>query len=687
MGLKLYKTYQAKAPGSLMIMGEHAVLYGQPAIVAAINKSLIVNLEVHDSLEDYSAVSVISDINHTIEYKSSLNDLKPSKDLEFVLAVIDYFKDELIESNNFYKFTIKSNINSNQGLGSSAAVTAAMVKVIVKFLQQKKEQAKLENDQILEIAKNIVTKVQGGGSGADLAASIFGGVIYYYAEPVKVEVIGDYLPLYIVYSGYKLSTREVIKKIKDNISSSDNISINYKKIFKTIGDLTHKAKSCIENQDWTSLGKLFNQHYLCQAKLELSDNVISDLIGQLQQNENVYGAKISGSGLGDCIIGLINPDIDKSKLVFQNVKNNINGSDSDVLLDVSTEVNEIYREFTKQDVVNNILNKVKLRNITGGTGEAFAPSNIALVKYWGKSNSELNIPYTDSLSISLGNLGATTKISILDDVKAANNVNKDIVILNGQEVAADTDFYLRLKNFLDLFRQFNSDTELFNYYYKIETNINIPVAAGLASSACGFAALVLALNDLFQWNLSKQDLSILARLGSGSASRSLWQGFVYWQKGELSNGMDSYAYKIKDKWPELCIGLLILSSDKKPIGSREAMQITKNTSVLYQKAWVQQVEQDLVLVKQALENTDLQLLGETAENNALSMHATMLSAKPPICYSNQDTINSMHKVWKLREQGVKVYFTQDAGPNLKLIFAATELQELLQEFPDMVIVQ
>jgi len=341
---------------------------------------------------------------------------------------------------------------------------------------------------------------------------------------------------------------------------------------------------------------------------------------------------------------------------------------------------------TKQEIVHNILkqtkvyneqDKTKLKlNLLNKKSTAYAPSNIALCKYWGKRNLELNLPVTSSLSLSLGNKGATTTVGL-----HISEHSKDRVILNGAEVDETSDFYLRLVKYLDLFRLDN------NFYFNIETNLNIPYAAGLASSACGFAALVLALNKFFGWNLSLKDLSILARIGSGSAARSLYQGFVYWHKGTLDDGSDSYAEKIEvDKFfDEVRFGLLILTDKKKSIGSTDAMNITTKTSVLYQ-SWPNQVNQDLSLFKEALSNKDFSLLGQTAENNALAMHATMQSSIPAIYYSNSQTVELMHKIWNLRNQGLDVYFTQDAGPNLKLLFLESDKVKIRKEFDNIEIV-
>lgn len=302
-------------------------------------------------------------------------------------------------------------------------------------------------------------------------------------------------------------------------------------------------------------------------------------------------------------------------------------------------------------------------------GVAYAPTNIALCKYWGKRDSELNLPVTSSLSIALPDKGAMTTLTW-------NTDGRDTVTLNGTLLDADDSFVTRLVAYLDLFR--TKDI----WHVNVDIKMNIPVAAGLASSACGFASLVCALNDLMQWQLAARELSVLARLGSGSAARSMWNGFVIWHEGMREDGMDSYGEPLPTEWASLRIGILPISDQKKPISSREAMQRTVNSSSMY-NCWARKVSQDLSIFKQALKVKNFSLLGGTAESNALSMHATMLSSWPPICYHLPETIAAMHQVWELRRQGLEVYFTQDAGPNLKLIFQDGQAEALKKVFTDL----
>jgi diphosphomevalonate decarboxylase len=325
---------------------------------------------------------------------------------------------------------------------------------------------------------------------------------------------------------------------------------------------------------------------------------------------------------------------------------------------------------TARQIVDQIIDN--RRTICHQQAEAFAPANIALCKYWGKRDTQLNLPLTSSLSISLGKLGSQCTLK-------QSNTNHDSVILNNNELAPDSKFVTRLTRYLDLFRPDNST------HYQLETNNTIPTAAGFASSASGFASLVLALNKLHNWQLNNTKLSILARLGSGSACRSLWQGFVEWHAGKRDDGMDSFAEPLTSPaWPELKIGLLVLTSAQKPIGSREAMQRTAETSILY-RSWPDKVATDINTIRQAISEQDFRKLGSTAESNALAMHATMMASLPPVLYWLPESVEIMHRIWQLRADGLPLYLTMDAGPNIKLLFQNQHRTDIQREFPNIII--
>jgi len=319
----------------------------------------------------------------------------------------------------------------------------------------------------------------------------------------------------------------------------------------------------------------------------------------------------------------------------------------------------------KHGVVETIL--PKKYSPVAETASAFAPVNFALAKYWGKRDEELLLPVTDSFSVAI-EAGTTTTVSQAEE--------KDIVVLNGKEVEKDLPFYKRLVAFLDLFRPAS------RFFFSISTTNSIPTAAGLASSASGFAALVLALNSFFGWNLSQKELSILSRLGSGSACRSIYSGFVQWNKGEKEDGMDSFAEPFDGQWDEMRFGICMVSKEKKPIDSRTAMQKTVSTSPLY-AFWPENVQKTISQIKGAIQQKNFSLFGSAIEQNALAMHATMFTTLPPICYWQEGSLALMKRIWKAREEGVDLYFTMDAGPNIKLLFLRRQEKEVLRLFPEI----
>ena len=324
---------------------------------------------------------------------------------------------------------------------------------------------------------------------------------------------------------------------------------------------------------------------------------------------------------------------------------------------------------TKKDIVARILRGRPCRSAAEGT--AYAPANIALCKYWGKRNDELNLPVTSSLSVSLGKLGSRARFVLGGE--------RDTVTLNGQAIDSDLPFAQRLFAFLDLFRP-APDAK-----FQVTAENTILTAAGFASSASGFAAVVMALDKLFGWQLDQRSLSILARLGSGSASRSVYTGFVEWHAGVAEDGMDSYAEPLTETWPELRMGLLVISGVEKPIGSRAAMKRTVETSPLY-AAWPAKVAADLVELKTAIRAKDFEKLGRVAESNALAMHATMIAAWPSVVYWLPETVNEMRRVAGLRQKGIPVYLTMDAGPNIKLLFLEKDTEAVQRAFPKVQII-
>ncbi|MBD3168358.1 MAG: diphosphomevalonate decarboxylase [candidate division Zixibacteria bacterium] len=273
-------------------------------------------------------------------------------------------------------------------------------------------------------------------------------------------------------------------------------------------------------------------------------------------------------------------------------------------------------------------------------------SNIALIKYWGKVPGGDNIPATPSISIALRELSTETEVERFD-------VGEDRVFINGVK-ATDKDTE-RITSYLDMWREL----ELIEGNYSISSRANFPIAAGLASSASGFAALAKALAEFSRIKLGKRKLSQLARRGSGSAARSVTGGLSAFPVGK-----DPAARLLIDA-RRLSYGMVAITVDsaRKKISSREGMEHTRQTSPFYNK-WIKLGAQDYKEMLRAINLRNLTRIGELMESNTLAMHSCIMSARPPIVYWSPATIYIIQKVRSWRDEGLDVYFTIDAGANV-----------------------
>ncbi len=287
-----------------------------------------------------------------------------------------------------------------------------------------------------------------------------------------------------------------------------------------------------------------------------------------------------------------------------------------------------------------------------------AHTNIALIKYWGKEDDALRIPSNPSLSLTLKEFYTDTS------VKYDKNLSEDIFILDGQEVSGQEK--KRVTNYMDLIRKRYGLKD----YALIQSTNHVPKAAGLASSASAFAALAKAATlDL---DLDDVEISRLARLGSGSASRSIYPGFVKWQKG--SSDEDSHAVFIDDSWDDIIMIACMINQETKPFSSTEAMDRTSKESV-YFDAWVKQSFKDINLMEKYVKDKDIRKVGLLAQENALRMHASLLAVN--MWYFEPETIRILNLVRELQKE-IPVYFTMDAGPNVKLITTKTYEKTVLE---------
>ena len=303
---------------------------------------------------------------------------------------------------------------------------------------------------------------------------------------------------------------------------------------------------------------------------------------------------------------------------------------------------------------------------------AVAGTNIALVKYWGKRDPALNLPATGSVSLTLRELGTRTTVRFVEGAGA------DSVRLG--DVPTDDRVAARVRQFLDRVRQQAGITSR----AEVTTENSVPTAAGLASSASGFAALALAATRAAGLTLPPPALSALARLGSGSAARSIFGGFVEMARGTRPDGSDAFAHPLDEAttW-DVRLVVAVTAVGEKALGSTAAMERTARTSPFY-PAWITANESDIGAAREAILARDLERLGTVMERSALRMHATAMAADPAVIYWNGATMSAMHAVLELRAAGTPAYFTIDAGPHVKVLCRsgdAPKLAELLAAIP------
>ncbi len=279
---------------------------------------------------------------------------------------------------------------------------------------------------------------------------------------------------------------------------------------------------------------------------------------------------------------------------------------------------------------------------------AIARPNIALIKYWGKRDVARNLPAVGSISITLSELYTEISVALSPDL------GSDELFVNGEE---SQPLLPRISRCLDNVIGAQRSRA------RITSQCNFPIAAGLASSASAFAATTVAAASAADLSYTTEELARLAGRASGSAARSLYGGFV-----ELANSGDSInlaALREVDSWP-LQVVVAITETGPKPTGSTEAMEISRETSPFY-ASWVEQQDQDLEIARTAILQRDFAQLATVAEHNCLKMHSVMWASRPPMVYWNSATMRCMQTVRQLQAEGRDVFFTIDAGPQVKAV--------------------
>lgn len=299
---------------------------------------------------------------------------------------------------------------------------------------------------------------------------------------------------------------------------------------------------------------------------------------------------------------------------------------------------------------------------------ARAHSNIAFVKYWGKKDEVLRLPTNASVSMNLSELYTTTTVEFQSDLKA------DSIIIGG---ILDTQMTDRVTQHLDRIRTIAG----VNMRAKVVSQNNFPTSAGLSSSAAGFAALTIAATGALELSLSEHELSILARQGSGSACRSIPDGFVEWK--DASTSEESYAYSLfpPAHWDIVDV-IALTSAEKKSTPTTQGQKLT-TTSVFFEER-LRHIQNKVELCKRLLRDRDFSTFGKLVEMEALEMHAVMITSWPPLLYWLPETVKVMHAIQEWRRNGLEVYFTINTGQNVHILCRhrdVSQVELLLRNLP------
>ncbi|KAF4977911.1 hypothetical protein FZEAL_5616 [Fusarium zealandicum] len=315
-----------------------------------------------------------------------------------------------------------------------------------------------------------------------------------------------------------------------------------------------------------------------------------------------------------------------------------------------------------------------------------APVNIAVVKYWGKRDPKLNLPTNSSLSVTLSQADLRT----LTTASCSNSyTDGDSLTLNGESSdvsgARTQACFRELRSRRATLEASDSSLpKLSAMPLKLVSENNFPTAAGLASSAAGFAALVKAIALLYKLPDSPSDLSLVARQGSGSACRSLFGGYVAWRMGEKDDGSDSKAELVApaSHWPEMRALILVASAAKKGVSSTSGMQQTVATSGLFKERITHIVPANMTSMEEAVKNKDFAKFAEVTMRESNSFHATCADTYPPIFYMNDVSRAAIRAVEDINTKAGKTIaaYTFDAGPNCVVYYLEKDADTIVGAF-------
>lgn len=294
---------------------------------------------------------------------------------------------------------------------------------------------------------------------------------------------------------------------------------------------------------------------------------------------------------------------------------------------------------------------------------AIAPSNIAFIKYWGRKDETLRLPENGSISINLNNLLTTTTVEFDEKYK------EDEIVINGQK---EEDEGSRAIRHLGRIRKIAKNPSA-SLRARVVTKNNFPTGTGLSSSASGFAALTVAASAAAGLKLSEKELSILARQGSGSACRSIPDGFVEWLDGDTSETSYGVSIYPHDYW-DIADIVVVVSKNKKEVSTTEGQKLAASSPFFPVR--LTKIKEKISLIKKYLKEKDFRKFGELVEAEALELHSIMLTSTPSLIYLLPGSLRIMHLVKKWRQEGLPVYFTVNTGQNIHLVCQKKDAQEV-----------